>query len=398
MSDRPLPADPSDDDERPDGLSDDVPHGAPGDVPGDVSRAPRDGDEPAADVHGPGGQAQEQPRESPGTSSEARPSAHPTEEEVDALLDADLVAVRERRERADGAPPPEALTAAHVLGCSRCQGVLADMRAVRGLLRRQGAGAPPPPDDLADRIARAVADDAARERRAARSRRRRAVLTLAASAVVVGGLGTAVALQVRPLQERGAPAGSDLAAAPAAAEPLVMASGTDYGLGTLGAQVRAVLAAPTTASGAAPDRSASSLDDPAGPGGDTSGDDATGGRPDAGRADSAPAEGGTGAGAEGGDAAPARGGDAAPTAPSGLARADELEPCLAALGRPDARVLAVDTARWEGRAADVLVLDGPATGGTDAGDPASAPLAVWVVRLGCRGGDDALLHYEVVPR
>ncbi|NNH24802.1 hypothetical protein HLB09_17240, partial [Pseudokineococcus marinus] len=138
MSDRPLPADPSDDDERPDGLF----HGVPGDVPG----APTGGDERAADVRGSGGPAQERPRESPGTAPEGAPAAHPTEEEVDALLDADLVAVRERRERPDGAPPPEALTAAHVLGCARCQGVLADMRAVRGLLRRQGVGAPPPPD------------------------------------------------------------------------------------------------------------------------------------------------------------------------------------------------------------------------------------------------------------
>ncbi|MEJ5868342.1 hypothetical protein WDV85_11420 [Pseudokineococcus sp. 5B2Z-1] len=377
MSDRPLPADPSDDDERPDGV--------PPDVRGDVPGAPTDGDERAADVRGSGEPAQGRPRESPGTAPEGRPAAHPTEEEVDALLDADLVAVHERRERADGTPPPEALTAAHVLGCPRCQGVLADMRAVRGLLRRQGAGAPPPPDDLADRIARAVADDAARERRAARSRRRRAGLALAASAVVVGGLGTAVALQVRPLQVQEAAPRGGVVAAPAADEPLVMASGTDYGLGSLGAQVRAVLAEPSASSGAAPDRPTPSLGDDGEAGGGASGDRAAAGRPG-----SAPADGAAAAQSE--EVAPA------PTRPSGLARADELEPCLAALGRPDARVLAVDTARWEGRPADVLVLDGPATGEPGAEDPAAAPLAVWVVRTGCRGGDGTLLHYEVVPR
>ncbi|WP_299036795.1 hypothetical protein [uncultured Pseudokineococcus sp.] len=310
---------------------------------------------------------------------------HPSEEAVDALLDVDLHEVRDRGGRGGDGPPPEALTAAHVLACERCQAVLADMRGVRGLLRRQGSGTPPPPDDLAARITAAVASDAARERRAVRARRRRSALALAASVALVGGLGTALALEVREAQTGGADiasgggaagGGAGRGAGAAAGDPLVVASGTDYALGSLGDQLRAVLDDPASAgasSGAG-----------VGPGGPSDGPDrSAGAEPDAAPAE--PRDGGTPAAAEAAGAAP--------TAPSGLALPADLDPCLTALGRPDAEVVAVDTARWEGRPADVLVLH------ESAPDPGSASgLAVWVVRLGCRGGQDALLHYEVVER
>ena len=306
---------------------------------------------------------------------------HPSEEAVDALLDADLVEVRDRGGREGAGTPPEALAAAHVLGCERCQAVLADMRAVRGLLRRQGSGTPPPPVDLTARIAAAVAEDAARERRAARARRRRSVLALAASAVVVGGLGTALALQVHQAQTGSA--GSAAADAGSAvvvdgAAPLVMASGTDYSLGSLGDQLHALLDDPATppgsGAGAGPGTAQEDLPgadgNPAGP---------------AARAPDAAARGDRAGGAEAGPGA------AAPTTPSGLARPEDLGTCLTALGRAGAEVVAVDTALWEGRPADLLVLHERAA---DAG--ASPGLAVWVVRTGCSGGQDGLLHYEVV--
>jgi len=301
---------------------------------------------------------------------------HPSEEAVDALLDADLVEVRDRGMRERSGPPPEAVTAAHVLGCDRCRAVLADMRGVRGLLRRQGVGTPPPPVDLAARIAAAVAEDAARERRAARARRRRGALALAASVVVVGGLGTALALQVHDAQTGGgdtAAAGADAAgnADVGSGDPRVMASGTDYVLGSFGDQLRAVLDDPTTTSpqaagagsGAAPDLQAGA------------------GRPTTGSPEAAPREGGD-----------ERAGEAAaPTTPSGLARPEDLGPCLTALGRPGADVVAVDTARWQGQPADVLVLQEGA-----AGSGSASGLTAWVVRIGCHGGQDDLLHYEVV--
>lgn len=297
------------------------------------------------------------------------PGGHPDDEQVDALLDADLREVRDRRPD-DGTVPPEAQVAAHVLGCPRCHGVLADMRGVRALLRSGGAQAPPPPEDLAARIAAAVADEQDRARAARRAGRRRTALALAAALVVVGGAGTVVVGQVQDgsfggaASESAGAGGADSAdegaAADVAAAPTFLASGTDYRAGRVADQLDAALRGTPAAAALTMSQEYS-----------TASGDAEGG--------SAPAAPDRGAGEEVDDA----------MATGPRLTADDpaaLEECLAGLGAGGA-VVAVDAAAWEGEPADVLLVG-------DAGAPAD--VQVWVVRAGCPGGADALLHYEVV--
>ncbi|MEJ5945797.1 hypothetical protein WDZ17_10890 [Pseudokineococcus basanitobsidens] len=328
---------------------------------------------------------------------------HPREDDVDALLDADLAEVRDRG--GPQGPPPEALVAAHVLGCTRCRHVLEDMRGVRELLRARAAGAPPPPRDLQARIAAAVAHDAERERRAGRRRRRRTAFALAASGVVVAGLGTAVALSAGPVLGGG---GADSAgggaaggeAARAGVAPVVMASGTDYLPGQVGPQLDEAVAhhsgtpadlAPGEAAGA----SGQGGTDPKGTdpdGSGTAGSRTEGSVPGGAAPDRAP--GATQDGAPEPADVPAD----VPGDPSGLSDPDRLAACLDDLGRSGAVVLAVDTARWEGRPADVLVVEAPgAPGGATSGTSAlGRPVQVWVVAPGCAGGEEGLRHYEVL--
>ncbi|MEJ5914622.1 hypothetical protein [Pseudokineococcus sp. 1T1Z-3] len=294
------------------------------------------------------------------------PKMHPDAAEVDALLDADLHEVRDRG--GEDGPPPEALVAAHVLGCERCRGVLEDMRAVRRLLRARAVAAPPPPPELQARIAAAVAQEAGRTRQAARRHRRRGAVALAASVVLLAGLGTAVAVSVSPL---GGDGGADSVAGAGTADPgtaqldgggppattatLVLSSGTDYEPGRVADQLAAVLQA----------------------------EDADGLR------DALPGPSGVDLGRGSAD-------ESGSAEPAGLGDPARLAECLASLGRADAEALLVDSARWEGTPADLVVVPVPAQTTDGTGDGPGGAVQVWFVAPGCVGGQGGLRHFEVL--
>lgn len=278
--------------------------------------------------------------------SPTTPGAHPSPEEVDALLDAADVYDVDLEQRVGD----------HVAGCAQCTELLEGMRQVRALLRREGAVPPAPPHDLDARLGAAIARASAERagtivplhggRRGAADGPPPRVprwLTVAAGIVVIGGAGLA-ATQLLPgsgtrsadsLTAGDAASGGAEAAAPQAGVRPV-ASGTDYTPADLPTQVDDLLASVDLGGSRAAQ--------------DHAGDDAR---------------------------------DAAPLAdPAGLAG------CLTAIGA-DASPVAVDLARWQGRDAAVIVLPGVS-------GPAS--VRVWVVAPDCRPGADGLITYRVVNR
>lgn len=335
-------------------------------------------------------------------------SGHPSPDVVDGLLDVDLGPRAEEagprrtggRRSTDEPVPMDVLAAAHVLECARCRAVLDDMRAVRGLLRRQVASVPPPPEDLQARIAAALAAEGSSRQLVSSGRRtrrvRRAVLALAAVAVVATGAGAVVLgtepgapAAMSPGSARTAPTPSDessvpdtdgragTASATSGAGPssgpvstghlVVLATGTDYELDDLEAQVPALLST---------ERSVSA---------------ATGADAGPQRQGARGSEGERGEGGEGGEG----GGDGATSAPTRvvstgpLGSPEALERCMEALGRGHAAPLAVDESTYEGKSAAVVVLP-------PEDEDASGHVEVWVLRPACEDGAEGMYHFELL--
>lgn len=315
----------------------------------------------------------------------AHGGAHPSPEEVDALLD--------RTPTGQGVYDVdfEERVAAHVADCEECTRLLEGMRQVRGLLRAEGSRTPPMPDGLTDRLDAALARasaaragtvlpmDAGRSGRlggrssTGRSGSRRSGtrrtgagttapdtaaspapsrvprwLTVAAGLAVIGG---AAAASTQLLDRSGsdstsagALAGDRASGEEAAPQPVgdVVSTGTDYESDTLAAQVTTL------------------LDEPR----DVLGGVTAGGAPQ--REDDAGADG---------------------SSATRLADPAALGQCLTELGAAGQTPLVTDLSTWEGRDAAVIVLPAPAGG--DA-------VQVWVVGATCGPDGDALLHYQVV--
>ncbi len=278
--------------------------------------------------------------------SPAPPGAHPSPEELDALLDDPVV---------------DSDAALHVAGCADCAQLLAGLRQVRQALRDEGARSVPMPPQVQAGLHAALARAAA-ERAGTivplQPHRGGAVdhgtdgdrttaprvprwLTVAAGLVVIGGAGAAATQLLRPggAGDSATAGRAESSAGRGAPSTSVrsLATGTDYEPGKLGSQVDALLAVDASAppSGPQPAR-------------------------DLGAA-----------------------GDGPLTDPAGL------RACLTALGAADQAPLAVDLASWQGRSAAVIVLGA---------SPESQSVQVWVVGRGCAPGDDQLMYYQRVPR
>jgi hypothetical protein len=294
--------------------------------------------------------------------SPATHGAHPSPEEVDALLDrspdTDVYDV-DLEER----------VGVHVADCEECRRLLEGMRAVRGLLRAEGARVPELPADLDDRLAAAVARASAEREgtivpiASAREGRQRTGdrvprwLTAAAGLAVLAGAAVASS---QLFDGEGSDSVTSTEAGAGQAESaddalagLTRASGTDYRPDELATQVDALLAG----------TAAAELDATAG--GDGTAETRSGAAPtDAPLADSELR--------------------ASPLAdPAGLAA------CLAELDAAGQVPLAVDVATWEGQPAAVIVLPDPSGGDT---------LQVWVVGPRCGVDGDQLLHFQAVRR
>ncbi len=292
--------------------------------------------------------------------------AHPTPEEVDALLDP------------TGWDPS---VAEHVSSCATCTVVRAALEEVRSLLQAEALRVPEPPADLDTRIAAALAgavlsddtavsDEAAAAKERAQvgadvvpldSRRRRMPrwLAVAAGVAVIGGVGLTTAQLVGSglSQSEDATAGAALdedagaeGAAPEVAGPRdgslhAVATGTDYDPLTLTDQVDDLVVA--VQSGNAPDAPAT-LD----------------------AFQNAPT-------AANGEESDASGDRARLTTPAGIAG------CLDAVGAGEETPVAVDLATYEGDPVAVIVLR--STGGG---------LDVWVVSPTCAPGDEGLRQFS----
>ena len=281
------------------------------------------------------------------------PGAHPSPEEVDALLDPS---------------GGDARVSAHVGACERCRRVRDDLREVRDLLGAQARTLPPEPPDLGARIAAALAaepplrpgrSDVPAPRGWDRSeggqvvtlptrRRWPAYLAVAASVAVVGLGGTYL---VGTLGGGGSDAGAAAEMSSADAED---SGGSDGG----GAAAPAVTVPP----GSVPDLGVQGRD------GDvrSSGTDYTAADLAA-QAASLLVSTDDRLGSEQAET------DAEQFAESG--RGD----CLAALGRAGTEPAATDVATYEGQEAVVLVL------------PSGRGFDVLVVPVGCGSGDDRVL-------
>lgn len=295
--------------------------------------------------------------------SPAPSGAHPSPEEVDALLD--------RSHGSDLESNADQRVAAHVAACEQCTTLLAGMRSVRELLRAEAERVPELPAGLDARLSSALARasaersgtivplDAARERRHRDTERVPRWLVVAAGLAVLGGTGVASTQlfdgadgDSAATMEAGSAADAD-----ARLRGLTSASGTDYRPDQLAAQVDALLAAAPAAmsaqrGGDAPNRASedeeaaqdSELDSPL--------------------ARTLP--------------------DDAPLAdPAGLAA------CLTELDAEGQVPLAVDLGSWQGQPAAVIVLP-------DAAD--ADRVQAWVVSPECGVDGDHLLHFQALPR
>jgi hypothetical protein len=269
--------------------------------------------------------------------SAARTGAHPSPEELDALLDDPLAA-------------PGA--AQHVEVCERCEHVLTGMRRVREALREERDRPVTMPPEVQARLQSALARASAEragtnvplqpgtDDRAERTKARMPRwLTIAAGLVVIGGTATAATQLLGPMGGNDSATSGRAESSAGGGAPSTsvrpLATGTDYEPGQLGSQVGALLAAQTSSPQPAVQEDL---------------------------ADS---------------------GDGPLTDPAGLHN------CLSALGAADQTPLAVDIASWQGHDAAVIVLGTPS---------AADSVQVWVVGRGCAPGDDQLMHYQRVPR
>jgi hypothetical protein len=298
--------------------------------------------------------------------SPAPSGAHPSPEEVDALLDLSQTSDADER------------VAAHVAGCEQCTALLEGMRSVRELLRSEGERVPEPPADLDARLSSALALasaersgtivplDAARERRQRDGERVPRWLVVAAGLAVLGGTGVAAS---QLFDDTGGADSATTLESGAAEGPeatlggLTRASGTDYRPDQLAAQVDELLDVPSlmTAQGGAGD--------------------------------------GQGREREGGDDAAVPDSDLDSGLDSPMARtllddsplADPagLAACLAELDAAGQVPLAVDLGTWQGEPAAVIVLP----------DPADADrVQAWVVSPECGADGDHLMHFQALPR
>jgi hypothetical protein len=276
--------------------------------------------------------------------SPAPAGAHPSPEELDALLD-------------DPADSPDA--ARHVEGCPDCEQVLSGMRRVRQALREEGARPVTMPSDVEARLqaalARASAERAgtivplqphrggAAEGDRTKARRMPRWLTVAAGLIVIGGTATAATQLLGPggggANSTAGRAESSAGAGAPSLSVRPLATGTDYEPAKLGSQVDALLASGVSTPASGP--------------------------------------------------RPATQEDFAGAADGPLANPSGLHACLTALGATDQAPLAVDLASWQGKDAAVIVLGAPSAAGS---------VQVWVVGRGCAAGDDQLMHYQRVPR
>jgi hypothetical protein len=281
--------------------------------------------------------------------------AHPSPEEVDALLDP------------SGGEPS---VAAHVSGCAACASVRDALAEVRSLLRAEAERVPEPPADLSTRISAALAAagplDSEREGAGAvaasadvvplDSRRRRAPrwLAVAAGVAVLGGVGLTTAQLVGSglggadstagsAVEEAADADAAGPEAPSAVNDGVrpLATGTDYDPAILSEQVEALVA-----------------------------DVRTGDVPLAGGGGLSP-QSAEGSGEDGQGGALTR-----------LSSEAGIADCLQAIGAGGETPVAVDLASYQGDPAAVIVLRS-ASGGLD----------VWVVAPTCAPGDDGLRQF-----
>lgn len=312
--------------------------------------------------------------------SPAPSGAHPSPEEVDALID-----------RADAGTDVydvdlEERVGAHVATCEECAELLTGMREVRDLLRAEGARVPEVPADLDQRLGAALARAAAerdgtivpldRGRRSGgnpgtgtgsgatgaddagtgRATRVPRWLTVAAGLAVLGGAGAA-SVQLFDGDSSEGSASLSAGAAPEATETAVTAStsGRDYRQADLGPQVLALLTAPgdTGADASAPDDAGASGDVPRASAATTLGVQSLPGA----------------------------------TAASPLTEPAVLARCLQALGE-EQTPLAVDVGTWQGEPAAVVVVPGGS----------ASTVQVWVVGERCGQDGDDLRHFQLVQR
>ncbi len=294
------------------------------------------------------------------------PGAHPSPEEVDALLDI------------PGGTPDDVgqhAVATHLAGCGTCQEVAESLREVRRLLRDEGRRTPPPPADLGRRLATALARASAerdgtvvplRVEHASGERGTRNVprwVSVAAVLTVLGGSAVAATqLMGQGSTPMVASGGADSSAeagagggAAAAASPV--STGTDYQRAELATQVGDLV----EGVGTVPLQQAS------------------------------PARGDEGAGApeaaaEDFGAQPVLPGSALPDADEPLVDPSGLQGCLEAIGAAGTVPLAVDLASFEGQDAAVIVLPGAT----------AQQVEVWVVARDCRPGAEGLLEFQRV--
>lgn len=295
------------------------------------------------------------------------PGAHPSPEEVDALLDL------------PGDAPDDAgrqSVATHVAGCGACQEVAESLREVRRLLHEEGRRTPPPPADLGRRLDAALARASAeregtvvplRAGNAPAERRPRGVprwLAAAAVVTVIGGSAVAATQLMGPgSTPMAASGGADSSAeqAPeaagggAASTVATVSTGTDYRRDELPAQVGALL----EGAGTVPLQAAPQVE----------------------RDDASAPEAASGADPGAGES---RATHVLPDADEPLADPAALRGCLEAIGATGAVPLAVDLAAFEGEDAAVLVLPGAT----------SQQVEVWVVARDCRPGADGLVEYQ----
>ncbi len=306
-----------------------------------------------------------------------RPGAHPSPEEVDALLDP-----------AGGDPA----VAEHVHGCSRCHEVRTSLSHVRALLHEESLRVPVAPPDLDARIAAAltsagpvlpsqpqVGPERAEVAAGADvvpldSRRRRAPRWLGAAAgvAVLGGAALVTAQLVggsTAVDSSSAGGAADSSVAEQAPTALAgpgaglqaLATGRDYGPATLPDQVDDLVA--DARSGAGPGEAPAA--------GGTQEDESPGDQ--------------SAQGSDGG--AEPRSGSTLPAALGPLSTPAGVDECLAALGAGGQVPLAVDLATYQGEPAAVIVL--PSTrGGVD----------VWVVSRTCTTGADGVQQFTHLDR
>lgn len=311
------------------------------------------------------------------------PGAHPSPEEVDAVLD-HPGALLEHHGQPDDVG--DRSVAAHLERCGSCQEVAGSLREVRRLLRDEGRRTPAPPVDLPERLGAAIArasgerqglvvplhtaaSDSVGPRAGDRAGRRsrdlpRWVAVAAGIAVLGGAAVTATQLNGADSTSVFAGGGGADSAAEAAPESGVAAAagavstGTDYRRANLEDQVGNLLS------------TAANVPLTSAQGGASAGNDEAG-----------PAEESAEGGESGGEA---RADALVPDADEPLVDPAGLAGCLEAIGAGGAVPLAVDLASFEGEDAAVLALPGAT----------ADQVEVWVVARDCRPGADGLLEFQ----